>query len=184
MHRRWLQAALASGGDFAEIFFEDTRSTRMQLLSSEAESINFSRLHGAGIRVFVGLNPIYAYTNETDKEGLLRCAAQVASAVRDQKKSVVTLPPFVSPQLPPPDRIVLMPSSVDSKKKLDILRAADSAARKVSANIKQVSCIFMDTEQDVIICNSEGLYVEDKRIRTRLACSAIADNGTEKQTAF
>ncbi|HPF88813.1 MAG TPA: DNA gyrase modulator, partial [Candidatus Limiplasma sp.] len=73
-----LAAALACGGDFAEIFWEDTRSSRMQLMNSEAESINFSRLHGAGIRVFVGLNAVYAYTNETDKEGLLRCAAQVA----------------------------------------------------------------------------------------------------------
>jgi len=179
-----LQAALACGGDFAEIFLEDTRATRMQLFSSEAESINFSRLHGAGIRVFVGLNAVYAYTNETDREGLLRCAAQVASAVRDQKKIVTTLPPFVTPKLPPPDRIVMMPSSVESKKKLDILRAADSAARKVSDDIKQVSCVFMDTEQDVIICNSEGLYVEDSRIRTRMACTAIADNGKEKQTAF
>ena len=43
-----LAAALANGGDFAEIFMEDTRSSRMQLLNSDAESINFSRLHGAG----------------------------------------------------------------------------------------------------------------------------------------
>lgn len=178
-----LAAALACGGDFAEIFWEDTRSSRMQLMNSEAESINFSRLHGAGIRVFVGLNAVYAYTNETDKEGLLRCAAQVASAVRDQKKTVLTVPKFCTPQLPPPDSIVLRPADVQSKKKLDILRAADAAARAVSTDIKQVSCVFMDTEQDVIICNSEGLYVEDTRTRTRMACAAMADNGKEKQQA-
>jgi len=178
-----LGAALACGGDFAEIFWEDTRASRMQLLNSQAESINFSRLHGAGIRVFVGLNAVYAYTNETDREGLLRCAAQVASAVREQKKTVLTLPPFVSPQLPPPDRIAMPPSGVESKRKLDILRAADSAARAVSADIKQVNCVFADIEQDVIICNSEGLYVEDSRTRTRMACAAMADNGKEKQQA-
>ena len=178
-----LMAALAGGGDFAEIFLEDTRSSRMQLVSSEAESINFSRLHGAGIRVFVGLNPVYAYTNETDREGLLRCAAQVAKAVRDQKQSVFQLPPLVTPQLPPPDRILLMPSSIENKRKLDILRAADASARAVSADIRQVNCVFVDLEQDVTICNSEGLYVEDTRVRTRMACTAIADNGKEKQTA-
>jgi len=178
-----LQAALAGGGDFAEIFFEDTRSTRMQLVSSEAESINFSRLHGAGIRVFVGLNPVYAFTNETDREGLLRCAAQVVKAVRDQKQTVFQLPPLVTPQLPPPDRILLMPSTVENKRKLDILRAADSAARAVSADIRQVNCMFLDVEQDVTIANTEGLYVEDTRVRTRMSCMAIADNGKEKQTA-
>ncbi len=178
-----LQAALACGGDFAEIFWEDTRSARMQLLNSEAESINFSRLHGAGIRVFVGLNAVYAYTNETDRAGLLRCAAQVASAVRGQKQTVLGIPAFQTPPLPQPDRILLLPSSVENKKKLDVLRAADAAARAVSADIKQVNCVYMDTEQDVILCNSEGLYVEDTRIRTRMACAAMADNGREKQQA-
>ncbi len=178
-----LQAALAGGGDFAEIFMEDTRSSRMQLVSSEAESINFSRLHGAGIRVFAGLNPVYAYTNETDREGLLRCAVQVAKAVRDRKQTVFQLPPLVTPQLPPPARILLMPSTIENKRKLDILRAADAAARAVSADIRQVNCVFVDLEQDVTICNSEGLYVEDTRVRTRMACTAIADNGNEKQTA-
>ena len=179
-----LQAALACGGDFAEIFLEDTRSTRMQLLNSEAESINFSRLHGAGIRVFVGLNAVYAYTNETDREGLLRCAEQAAAAVRDQKKTVLAIPALYTPQLPPPDRIIMMPSGVENKKKLDVLRAADSAARAVSADIKQVNCVFADVEQDVVICNSEGLYVEDSRVRTRIACIAMADNGKEKQQAM
>ncbi|MFH1512382.1 MAG: TldD/PmbA family protein [Bacillota bacterium] len=179
-----LGAALACGGDFAEVFLEDTRSARMQLLNSEAESINFSRLHGAGIRVFVGLNAVYAYTNETDKAGLLRCAAQVASAVRSQKQTVLTIPKLYTPTLPAPDRILMAPSGVENKKKLDILRAADVAARAVSADIKQVSCVYLDVEQDVIICNSEGLYVEDSRTRTRLACYATADNGKEKQQAM
>ena len=179
-----LQAALTCGGDFAEIFWEDTRSTMMQLQSSEAESINFSRLHGAGIRVFVGLNPVYAYTNETDKEGLLRCAAQVASAVRNQKQTVSTIPALLPKALPAPDPILLKASAVENKKKLDILRAADAAARAVSTDIKQVTCVYIDTEQDVIICNSEGLYVEDTRTRTRLGCIAMADNGTEKQQVF
>ena len=104
-----LGAALASGGDFAEIFWEDTRSSRMQLMNSEAESINFSRLHGAGIRVFVGTNAVYAYTNETDREGLLRCAKQVASAVRGQKQSVLQIPQLQPMVLPPPDRILVNP---------------------------------------------------------------------------
>ena len=73
---------------------------------------------------------------------------------------------------------------MENKKKLDILRAANSAARAVGVDIKQVSCIYADTEQNVIIANSEGLYAEDTRIRTRMACSAVADNGKEKQTAF
>jgi TldD protein len=44
-----------------------------------------------------------------------------------------------------------------------------------------VNCTLMDEEQDVLIANSEGLYVEDARVRTRLSCVAVATDGKEKQ---
>jgi TldD protein len=36
--------------------------------------------------------------------------------------------------------------------------------------------------QDVCICNTEGVFVTDRRVRTRLSVNAIASNGTENQT--
>ncbi len=176
-----LDAALATGGDFAEIFYEDQRTNHLQLLGGKVELINSGRMHGAGIRVFNGLNAIYAYTNDTDKEGLLRCAQQVASAVRAQRKGTLRAKAFTVAELPPPHVYRQWPSQTDTKKKLDYLRAADAAARGVSSEIEQVNCTLMDSEQDVVIINSEGLYVEDTRVRTRLACVAIASDGKEKQ---
>ena len=40
----------------------------------------------------------------------------------------------------------------------------------------------MDKEQNILIANTEGLYTEDTRIRTRLMINAIASNENENQT--
>ena len=86
-----LDAALATGGDFAEIFWEDHRTNSLQMVGGRVEIINSGRIHGAGIRVFVGLNAIYAYTNDTDREGLLRCAHCNAAMTPASSRPVIQL---------------------------------------------------------------------------------------------
>ena len=62
------------------------------------------------------------------------------------------------------------------------LRAAEAAARAVSPEIVQVVANYLDSVQDVLICNTEGTFVTDRRVWTRLSCAAVASNGTELQT--
>lgn len=176
-----LDAALSTGGSFAELFYEDHRTNSLQLLGGHVEMINSNRAHGAGVRVFDGLNAVYAYTNDTDREGLLRCARLAASAVREKRRAGVRARGLYTPEMPPPHVIRQWPSHTETQKKLEYLRAADAAARAVSDEIGQVSCTLTDSEQDVAICNSDGLYVEDTRVRTRMACVAVASDGNEKQ---
>ena len=98
-----------------------------------------------------------------------------------QRKGILRSRTFATPQMPPAHVIRQWPSQTETARKLEYLRAADAAARGVSAEITQASCTLMDSEQDVIIANSEGLYVEDTRVRTRMVCSAVASDGKEKQ---
>ena len=49
-----LDAALSTGGDFAEIFAEDRRDQAVALQDSHVERVNSGRLHGAGVRVYDG----------------------------------------------------------------------------------------------------------------------------------
>ena len=75
-----IEAAMATGGDFAEIFMEDTRKNNVSLTDGKLETAAANRIHGAGIRVFNGLNSVYVYTNDTGEEGLIRSARQAAQA--------------------------------------------------------------------------------------------------------
>ena len=50
--------------------------------------------------------------------------------------------------------------------------------------IRQVTVGYGDVVQDVIIANSLGRLVEDRRVRTRVAVNAIAAEGGQVQTGF
>ena len=76
---RALRAALATGGEFAEIFAEDRRGSLLALDDGRVEDISSGRERGAGIRVVAGNTTGFAHTADLSERGLL-AAAQAASA--------------------------------------------------------------------------------------------------------
>lgn len=178
--REVLQEAVRTGGDFAEIFVEDRIDNTIMMRSGRIENANSGRLHGAGVRVFSGTNAIYVYTNDTSHEGLMACARQAAAAVKGGKGCIVQ--PFHAVDFARPEEIRLLPTDVKAAVKAEKIRAAEAAARRVSPEIVQVIGNYIDHVQDVCVCNTEGVFATDRRVRTRMAMSAVASNGTENQT--
>ena len=83
-----LECALKTGGDFAELYAEDTRTSSMTVIGGKLENAVAGRDHGAGIRVFKGMDTVYVYTNDTSREGLLAAAEEAAQAVASTRVSV------------------------------------------------------------------------------------------------
>ncbi len=178
--REVLQEAVRTGGDFAEIFVEDRIDNTLMMRSGRIETANTGRLHGAGVRVFSGTNAVYVHTNDTSREGLMNCARQAAAAVKGGKGCIVQ--PFKAWDAARPEEIRLLPTDVKAAVKAEKVRAAEAAARRVSPEIVQVIGNYIDHVQNVCICNTEGVFVTDQRVRTRLSVAAVASNGTENQT--
>src|SRR5690625_8002022 len=82
-----LSAALVTGGDFSEVFVEDRYTNNMTYQSNRLEKSISGRDFGVGIRIFKGLQSVYAYTNDFSREGLLK-AADTRSEERRVGKSV------------------------------------------------------------------------------------------------
>ena len=59
-----LAKCLVTGGDFAEIFEEDSISNSIGLIDGKVENALGGRSYGIGIRIFKGFKSIYAYTND------------------------------------------------------------------------------------------------------------------------
>ena len=175
-----LARATATGADFGEIYLEDQTAQNIVLKSGKIETVNSGRTHGAGIRVFVGNQAVYVYTNDTSREGLLACAEKAAAAVNQGKGCTVA--PFAVTHAEKPEEIRLLPTEVPAARKAEKLREADAAARKFSDEIAQVQVRYMDRVQDVLICNTEGTFVTDRRVYTRMAVNAVATDGKENQS--
>jgi TldD protein len=179
-----LAKCLVTGGDFAEIFEEDSINNSISLVDGKVDDAIGGRIYGIGIRIFKGLNSVYAYTNNNNLNSLLETAYRAALALGDVKgeagnsivlneKSITTIHP-----------IIYYPKDVAYDRKIAILKSAYNGAKNFNNEIAQVIANYGDKEQNVLIANTEGLYVQDTRIRTRLGVSAIASKGNENQTGF
>src|ERR1700735_4370998 len=78
--QRALSVALSRGGEFAEVFVEDRRSTGISLDDRKVEELSSGRDRGAGIRVVVGDTTGFAHTADISEAGLAT-AAEAAAAV-------------------------------------------------------------------------------------------------------
>ncbi|MCQ1531743.1 TldD/PmbA family protein [Lutispora saccharofermentans] len=177
-----LGKALSTGGDFAEVFIEDTERSSLGLVNGKIETAVSGRDFGIGIRIFKGLRSIYAYTNDTSKESLLRTAHNAALALGDIKEDMaVELIERVNANIHP---VAYVPKGIDIARKVSKLKEAYKAAKDYSQEIAQVMSNYVDVDQRVVIANSEGLYTTDRRIRSRFAVQAIASDGKENQTGY
>ena len=175
-----LNEALKTGGDFAEIFCEDRRSGALGLVGGRVENATTTRRHGAGIRVYHGLNSVYVHTNDTSLSGLVAAARKAADAVSgDPHVGDVHLMQSITANIHP---IKAMPMDAAGARKAQLLRDMDLAARAESAEIAQVRANLTYWDSDVLIANSEGLFTGDRRVYTRMACAAVAEGGGESQS--
>jgi len=177
---RVLDSAMGTGGDFAEVFAEDRHSTSVAMVGGSIESCLAGREYGIGIRIFKGLNYVYAFTNDDDVHNLLRVAGTAAEAIRGtQTRSLLDLDRTEVPARTP---IRHYPGTVETRRKVDLVKYAYHAARQYHSMISQVRVNYMDEDQKVLIANTEGSLVEDRRVRTRTNIMAVASRGGEKQT--
>lgn len=78
--------------------------------------------------------------------------------------------------------IQLMPNQVEKARKLAVMKKANEIARNYDTKISQAIVRLVDEEQNVLIANSEGKFVEDQRVRSRLSIVSVASDGTNMQT--
>ncbi|MGB9662211.1 MAG: TldD/PmbA family protein [Moorellaceae bacterium] len=177
-----LEAALEEGGDFAEIFLERRRTTGIGCEDNKIERVHSGLDQGAGIRVIRGENTVYGYTNDFSREGLLELARTVGRAAGGKGAK-----PEIRWQRPKPNwdfQVKKRPDQVPVEDKVALVRRANEAARAVDARIVQVSVAYGDVLQEVTIANSEGVLVEDERVRCRLVVHAVASDGKIIQTGY
>jgi TldD protein len=178
---RTLAAALRHGGDFAEVFAEDRRSASARLDDGRVEEFLSGRERGAGIRVVRGDSTGFAHTADLSEAGLRAAAEAAAAAARGEAGATRTVALTRSTPTRTHD-VRVMPESVEKVRKAEILERADHAARAESGSVRQVTASYADARRHVLIANSDGLLVEDERVRTRFGVNCVAVGDTGMQT--
>lgn len=177
-----LHAALETGGDFADLFVEDRRNTSLSMIGGVLEKAISGRDFGVGIRILKGDYSVYAFTNDSNEDNLIRVAREAAQSIRsnplnqtiDLRKTIIDNK----------HKIVILPNSVSKDRKVEWLRRSHEAAKGYDPVITQTSVFYSDSIQDILVANSEGLFVEDRRSYNRHGMSAMAEMYGKKESAF
>jgi len=180
---RTLQAALRRGGDFAEVFAEDRRTSSARLDDRRIEELVTGRERGAGVRVVAGDTTGYAHTADLSEESLREAAEAAAAATRASSGAdrVIGLDRREAPR---PHAVRDLPESVEKSRKAEVLVRIDDAARAAGGAIAQVSASYADSRRRILVANSDGVLAEDDQVRTRLMVQAVAVGDTGLQTGM
>ncbi len=175
-----LSKAVSTGADFAELFAENTVNHSINMIANNVDSIKDAVIAGAAVRVYKGLRSVMATTVDTSLSGLLCCAEKAAEALGQGTAPMeIVLKERIFGDIHP---VQIVPQTVSNKEKVAVLKEGYFAARNYDEKIRQVSGTLLDVDHNILVANSDGLYTQDRQIRTRLSISAVAEQNGETQT--
>lgn len=180
--QRVLAKAVSTGADYAEIFAQNTTNHDIVMIANKVDNIKDTVIAGASVRVYKGLRSVMASTVDTSESGLLRCAESAAEALGQGSAQIdIVLKERLYGDIHP---IKIVPSSVSNREKVGVLKEAYFAAREYDEAITQATGMLLDVDHNILIASTDGLYAQDRQIRTRIVVSAVADKGQGSQTGI
>ena len=175
-----LEEALKNGGEYADLFFEDTKINNISYLDKKVDDMSLGNNYGVGLRVIVDKKTIYLYSNDTTNESLINLAKSVSSIVKNKKH---ILKDFIKSEEKDNHPVHINPFDVNFDEKIETLAYLDKTARKVSDKIKQVSARYVEKERNILVCTSNGILKEDSQTYIRLVMMSMASDGVNTQTS-
>lgn len=167
-----LAAALSRGGDFAEVYIQRSRSTGIPLEERKIRSAETRIAQGVGIRVLSGEKTGYAYSDRLDMSSLLesaRAAAYVADGPGGERPIHITAqlaPDYYTIEIDPADRSVA--------ERTALVKRANKAAYEYDHRIKQVDIYYADAQKEIVVANSDGLWISDRQTILRMMVTCLA----------
>lgn len=174
--------AMNGGGDYSDLFFENTSAIDLLLRDGEVSSGGFHIDYGVGIRTLKGEKTGYAYAESTDALSMTE-AAKAAAAISGSSSSVVSEPvasrPFRGHPNPEADRYRMVNDwrKCEISELVPVLRKLQELVQSRDSRIIKVIGMLSCQVSDILMFNSlEELKYETRPLGT-LAVSVIFSDG-------
>ncbi|MFK7930564.1 MAG: TldD/PmbA family protein, partial [Myxococcota bacterium] len=174
-----LSEATQYGADDADIYFEHTTSTSVALSDRKVNRAYTGVDLGAGVRVVVGDQVGYAYTEDLSRASLIRAAQTAAQIARGGRITApVNASPAAVPDFYPVSRAW---SDVAMDVRVPMIRKWEEAAFAADSRIDRVQVYMGDTDKHILVVRADGRRVADYQPMTRGNVSCIAVDGDTKE---
>lgn len=157
-----LEDMLSTGGDFAEIFIEDKKTTVFSFVNQILDSYQVGFSNGLGLRLAKDNNVYYTATNDFSAKNIKDVVASLKKNISSKKVcNYITLERIKRYKC----KSVSHYTNEDLK---DLFKSLDSKIRNMDERINQVSIVLQNVLQNVTIARENGLYKNEDRIRSRI----------------
>jgi TldD protein len=177
--RAVLAEATKHGADDADLYFEHATSTSVGLSDRKVNRAHTSIDLGMGVRVVVGDQVGYAYTEDLSLGSLKRAASTAAEIARH---AGATLPVGVTgPTLPDHYPVSRQWSDVELSERVPLVRTWEERAFDRDERVRKVQVSLSDTDKYVLIARADGVIVADYRPMTSAHVGITAVDGDVRE---
>lgn len=178
--RRVLADLTANGADHAELYFQHKRSNSIVMEDGIINRASASVDLGVGLRVVVGDQVGYAYTEDLSAEAMSSAAKAAAAIARGTQ-------PATPERFTPVEHrrfyeIDVPWEDVEVDRKLPLVQRAAALARAGDPSVDKVTVTWSDDDERVMIADLLGNVVVDRRPMTRLFVSVTAKKNGETRS--
>jgi TldD protein len=186
-----LREALREGGEFSDLFFEQTHSVVIVCEEDRIEKVISGLDMGLGLRILFDRRTFYGFTTEISKESLFNLARRISRAAKEggeeKRMGLPQSPRSALSSLPPSNSLYLVekhPERLSVEEKVPVVKRANEVARRLDPHVQQVRVLYRDVQQKLSISNSEGLLTEGERVGTIFSVQVVSVRGDIVQTGY
>ena len=170
---RVLKAALANGGQHADVYLEDILRTGVTLVDGKVDAVDYGVYRGGGVRLIHDWKTGYAYCDSWDEEQLTRVAGVASNLARGGDTAKVA--DLTGREGRGITRYTTSPDEVGAGEKMEAVALADQVARDYDPAIKQVKINYTDEIKRVLVCTSQGVLATQEIPLIWLSIDTLAE---------
>jgi TldD protein len=171
---------MARGVDFADLYFQYSRSEGWSLEEGQVKSGSFHIGQGVGVRAVSGEKTAFAYSDEIALPSLIQAADTVRALGQGGTAGSVGLQgvPVRAGLYADIDPL----TTLQDAQKVALLERLEAMARALDPRVTQVMASLAGEYEVVLVANSEGRLCADVRPLVRVSIQVIAEqNGLKEQ---
>ncbi|MEQ1603197.1 MAG: metalloprotease TldD [Methylophilaceae bacterium] len=165
--------------DYADLYFQYSRSESWGLEEGQVKSGNFSIDQGVGVRAVSGEKTAFAYSDDISLPALQQAAnatRAIASTGGEHRTGLIQRVPTRQLYLPN-DPI----ASLSADAKVNLLERLEGFARKLDSRITQVMASVAAEYEVMLVVRHDGVVAADVRPLVRLSIQVIAEQDGRRE---
>ena len=177
---KYLNLALSTGADFAELYYEENNSKSYRLNDSKLDTIDTSSEKGLGIRIVKGDESYYTSTNQLTDKNITRQILHLLKNFPQENSKTIKLNSLLNKER----QVKISHDLFSIEKKKELLYHIDKIARSYSPLIVQVGAGLVEFDKTFIIANSNSKFVKGNSCLTRIIASIYSEKNNIKEHEF